>query len=113
MKLITYTHRYLNGKCTGKAFRKLTSNMQREVGKDAGDRKKSKEHGVDIRFLLYIFLNCFSFVKYMCFFEAKIKIYSFSKNNNLTFFVIIIIINSQGLTLSIGEYRIFCKRKLK
>lgn len=81
MKLITYTHRYLNDKCTGKAFRDLTSNMQREVWKDAGDKKKNKEHGVDIRFLLYIILNCFSFVKYMCFFEVKIKIYSNWKKN--------------------------------
>lgn len=57
-----------------KSLRELTSNMQREIWIGAGDRKENKEHGVAICFLLYIFLNSFSFVNSVRFFEIKIKI---------------------------------------
>lgn len=40
------------------------------------DTKENKEQKVDICFLLYIFLNCFHFIKCTCFFEVKIKITS-------------------------------------
>lgn len=49
------------------------------------DTKENKEQKVDICFLLYIFLNCFHFIKCTCFFEVKIKITSTwgKKNYNM------------------------------